>query len=287
MNPEVSTKVNTRVSASAFMAWARSRPTPGVLTGFGVVVLLAYITLRLTVSTSAVSPFGVLTGTLAALSMVAVMAYSWRRARPQVRKLGPSKKYLELHVWGGGLFLLLLLVHTDFALPRSPMGWALWLFGMWVVVTGVIGTVLQKTLPRFLVSTSTFEVNLARAPELVAQLQERAETLVASADARVKAFHERYVRDELAQLRPAVPFISRRSMAATEADAAAGLLVKTLDAAGIAALDALREIRAGKREIDAHTGVQRVMRAWLALHLPVAVALLIVVALHILAVAYY
>jgi hypothetical protein len=276
-----------KISPATFMTWARSRPTPGKITAFGAVVLLAYITLRLTVSTSAVSPFGVLTGTLAALSMVAVMAYSWRRSRPQVRKLGPSKKYLELHIWGGWLFMLLLLVHTDFALPRSPMGWALWLFGAWVVVTGAIGTMLQHTLPKFLVSTSTFEVNLTRAPELVAQLRERAESLVASADSRVKAFYERYVRDELTHLRPMVPFISRRSMRATEADAAAGLLVKTLDASGIAALDALREIRTGKQEIDAHTGVQRVMRAWLVLHLPVAVALLIVVALHILAVAYY
>lgn len=276
-----------KASPGNFMAWARSRPVPGALTAAAIVIMLAFITLRLTVSTSATSPFGMLTGILAALAMTAVMAYSWRRSRPQVRTLGPQRKYLELHLWGGGLFAVLLFVHTDFAIPRSTLGWALWSFALWVIVTGIVGTVLQRVLPRFLVSTSSFEVNLARAPELVEQLRARADALVEKGDPRVGQFYERYVREELATLRPMIPFISRQSVSATEADAAAGLLVKTLPPDGIAALDALREIRAAKREIDAHTGVQRVMRGWLTLHLPVAIALLVIVAVHIFAVTWY
>jgi len=276
-----------KARAAEFIAWARPRRAVAGTLIVAVLFALGFIVATFTGDAHPSSTFGLAAGIAAALTLVAVMLYSARRSRPHVRKYGPAALYLELHLWGGALFGLLLLIHTAFALPRSLIGWTLWLPALWVVVTGAIGTFLQRMLPRFLAATETFEVNLARAPELVAQLQARAAELAVQADARVRAFHDREIAPGLAQPGRSLSAVLRNPRGVPGSAGAAEMLRKTLDPAGVTALDALLEIQRTKHEIDAHVGVQRILRGWLVLHLPVAVTLLVVVVLHILFILYY
>ena len=276
-----------RVRVGEFIAFARARHVVAITSVVGSVFALGFIVATFTGDARPSSAFGLAAGIAAAVALAAVMLYSARRSRPHVRKYGPAARYLELHLWGGGLFALLLLVHTAFALPHSLIGWVLWLPAVWVVVTGFIGTALQRLLPRFLAANETFEVNLQRAPELVDQLRSRADALAKAADPRIRAWYLQQMAPGLTQLGRSIASLLRNPRGVPGASGASEILRKTLQPDGVAALDALREIQATKHEIDAHVGVQRILRGWLVLHLPVAITLLAMVVLHIAYVIYY
>jgi len=221
----------------------------------------------------------------AAISMAAVMAYSARRSRPQVRKLGPARTYYRVHVWGGLLFLALLILHMSFHLPRSGFGFILWAASIWVVVTGTLGWFLQWLVPKVLTPASSFEVNYERIPEFVNELRGRAEEVVARAEPRIQSYYSQQMASELA-----APRMSAASLFAGARGRSTGgvdLLRRTLSPGDAAVLDSLCQIQNSKREVDAHYTLQRVLRGWLTIHLPVAIALVGLVVLHIFFVVYF
>ena len=253
----------------------------------GVIAAVSFVLVKVVGDTTPNSTFGKAVGIAAALTLLIVMLYSARRSRPDVRRLGPARRYLELHVWGGALFLVLFLVHTDFTMPRSALGWALWGGGIWVVITGAIGSLLQWTLPQILASTASFDVNLQRAPELVEQLRVRAEALAGAADQRIKGYYEQRIAPEMVRVRQDALMLLRNPSGAFGGGGAVDILRKTLTPDNVATLDALCDIRTAKHQIDMHVNVQRIMRAWMFVHVPVAIAMLLVVVLHVFFTVYY
>src|SRR5688500_16603130 len=123
------------------------------------------------------TPLGVALGIAASIAVVVTLMYSGRRAMPFVRKLGPTQRYLQLHVWAGLLFVAMFLGHTAFRLPSTPFYLVLWSTTNLAVLSGLIGLALQRTIPRVLQSATSIEVNLHRIPELVADLHQRSERL--------------------------------------------------------------------------------------------------------------
>jgi hypothetical protein len=229
-----------------------------------------------------------ISGIAAALTLVIVMLYSARRSVPAIRTVGPSRWYLALHLWGGGLFFLLLLVHTAFRLPRGGLPFVLWMLSMWVVATGVVGWLLQRTLPRVLERSSSFEVNLLRIPELVQGLRKRAEALAGGAEPRIKSYYEqRIAPDMMTPVMVTAVLVQQKARIARPRQGELDILARTLTPAGAATLDALCDLHATKREIDVQYTLQRILRGWLLFHLPVAIALFGVVGLHIFFVVYY
>lgn len=273
----------------AFLAWARPRLIPVVAGGVAVIAVLLFLFATFFGDNQPSSGIGETLGILAALTLVAVMAHSARRSRPQVRSLGPARAYYNVHVWGGLLFFVLLLLHTDFSLPRSGFGFVLWTFSLWVVATGAIGWFLQWLVPKVLASAASFEVNYQRIPEFVGELRARAEGVVSSAEPRIKAFYEQQMAADFAAPRmSAAVLIGRvRAKSGTRGTGAADMLRRTLSPDGAAALDSLSDIQAMKHDVDLHFTLQRVLRAWLFVHLPVAIALLGVVVLHVFFIAYF
>lgn len=233
------------------------------------------------------SLLGWIFGIAAALALAVVMAYSARRAVPQVRKLGPTRKYLQLHLWGGGAFLILFLLHTSFGLPAGAMPLALWIFSVWVVLTGAIGVLLQKSVPRILEPATTFEAHLQRLPAFADELRARAEAEAAKADPRVKAYYDQQLAPDMVAPRMIAGVLLRNPRNARRGIGDVDILKRTLTPEGIGSLDLLRELHTTKHEIDVHYTMQRIMRGWLWLHLPVAVALCILVLLHVFFVIYF
>ena len=232
------------------------------------------------------SAIGMGFGIAAAISLVVVMLYSARRSMPAVRSLGLSRIYLRIHLWGGGAFCVLLLLHTDARVPTAGLSIALWVSSLWVVATGAVGLVLQRTLPMFMQTTSV-EVNLERVPELIAELRGRAERLLLTADTRLQTFYTTHVAPDMAspQMTTAALFQHERSLRTQRGEMDS--LRRTLPAAGVATLDALHELRVTKHRMDTHYSLQRILRGWLYLHLPVAIVLLGLVALHVFFIMYY
>lgn len=233
------------------------------------------------------STLGMSFGVAAAATLMAVMLYSARRAMPAVRRLGPTQRYLQLHLWGGTLFLLLFLLHTNFAVPDGLFALLLWALTVWVVVTGAVGLLLQRAVPRVLGPAASFEVHLHRVPELVQQLRGRAESAAAGAEAGVRTWYEQEVAADMAAPRMSTAVLLRDPARPGGGTRHIELLERTLPSESVAALHAIRELHASKHELDVHYTLQRVLRGWLYLHLPVAVVLLVMVALHVFFIIYF
>jgi hypothetical protein len=108
----------------------------------------------------------------AALLVIAAALGLRRRTMKTSSKLGAgaTRIWLAVHVYGSLLFLVLLLMHTGFRVPSGRLTWWLWVLSLWTVLTGVVGRVLQKWLPRLLGSGLATEVLYERIPELVDEL---------------------------------------------------------------------------------------------------------------------
>jgi hypothetical protein len=233
------------------------------------------------------SRLGLAFGIAAAAALLAVMLYSVRRGLPAVRSLGRTRQYLQIHVWVGLLFLLLFLLHTGFRVPGGVLNFTLWAVSLWVVATGAVGLFLQRGVPRILDPTATFEVHLRRIPELVGELRGRAEETASRAGPRVQAFYEQRWAPEMEAPRMVATELFRNPGAQGRAAGEIEILKRTLPEESVATLEELEGLHAAKREMDVHFTLQRVLRGWLVLHLPVAIVLLGLVALHVFFVLYF
>ncbi len=282
----------------ASRAWARNAfaasvrglgrdPAPWSAALFTAAAMVAYVYGSLAGVASPRTTFGLGFGVAATVALGVVMLYTGRRSLPQVRILGRTSRYLKIHLYGGALFLLLVLMHTAFRTPQGILAWWLWVLSLWVVTTGVAGLALQRWIPRLLDSGLSLEVNLQRIPELVDETRVRAEHAARGAGEAVRSFYA----SELAPL-----------MAAPRPRVAEGLglrgsgpgrvreferLRTTLSGEARSSLDELQRLYRVKLEMDSHYGLQRILRGWLWLHVPTAVVLVALLVLHIFFALYF
>ena len=225
-------------------------------------------------------------GVAATIVLVGVMAYAGRRRAPR-RGPGASYHWLQFHVYGGTLFLVLVLLHTGPRLPNSAIGWGLWVTAAWATATGLAGVLIQKWVPTALSSGLTTEVHYDRIPELVAHVRGKIEDLVAVADESVRSFYQTNLSAVLAGPETRLIYF---------VDITGGIqtrlrhldhLEQFLGDADRRTIDELRMLLRTKLEMDAQYTLQKALRWWLYAHVPVAVALPVFVGFHVFAVWYY
>lgn len=268
--------------------WMSARVIP--VTAGAVAALAVALYVAASIRLGGVEPgstLGLSFGIAAALAVVIVMLYSVRRGLASVRSLGRTQRYLQVHVWGGVLFLVLLLLHTGFRIPGGVLNFTLWAVSLWVVLTGAVGVLLQRGIPRILEPTAPLEVHLRRIPELVTELRGRAEEAAVRGGDRVRTFYEQRWAPEMAGPRMVGTQLFRNPGGAGRAAGEVDILRRTLPEESVSTLDELQQLHAAKIEMDVHYTLQRVLRGWLFLHLPVAVILLGLLVLHIFFVTYF
>jgi len=225
-------------------------------------------------------------GIAATVLFVAAMVYALRRRLMRFRP-GRTFHYMQLHLYGGTLFLLLMFMHTGFQVPEGVLTWWLWFFSLWVVLSGLGGVMLQKWIPTLLASGLDVEVNYDRIPELTDELYERAEDLASESGPEVRRFYRRKLADvlEAPRFRPLyfVDVTGGRATHTRQFDH----LRSVLPADQKEDLNELEQIADTKRQIDAHYTLQTPLRWWLQLHLPVGILLIALIGLHIFTVLYY
>jgi hypothetical protein len=225
----------------------------------------------------------------ATLLLVALLYAARRRAMATASRLrlGSAAGWLRLHVVGGSLFLVLVLLHAGPSLPRGALNWVLWVSSFLVVLTGLVGLGLQRWIPRVLASGLAVEVLYERIPELVAEIRRAAESLVERCDEPVRVLY----RGQVAPL-----LVGPQHRAIYYLDITGGIhsrlkefhhLRRFLHAGDREKLAELEQLFRTKLEIDAHYTLQRALRAWLYLHVPVSLVLGALVVLHVFQVTYY
>lgn len=266
--------------------WVQSPPW---FLGFWIAVAVCLTVYTLNALFGRVHPasaWGLSYGVAATVLFVAVFLYALRRRLMRVRGLGRSWIYLQVHVYGGALFLLLVFMHVGFRWPQGVLTWWLWALSIWVVGSGLLGIVLQKWLPTLLSSGLTTEVHYDRIPDLVSEIRRRAETLVETSDYAIRRFYQ----DDLAPALAGPETHLAYYLGASDVDGRSrqfDALGAMLPAEERAKLSELRAMVRTKREIDAHYTLQKALRGWLLLHVPVSVVLLALLGFHIFTVLYY
>ncbi len=235
------------------------------------------------------SVWGLTYGILATVLLVVAALYGVRRraVKTGTRIAGRAWSWLWLHVWGGGLFLLLASMHSGFAWPTGALTWWLLLLAWWTVLSGLLGLFLQRWIPRVLSSGLSLEVNYERIPVLVDEVRLKAEALVSQADAAISELYRKSLAPELAAPRRRLVYFTDVTGGIRSRLAEVEYLRRFLPAEEKEKLAELERLFRAKLEMDAHYTLQQALRLWLYLHVPASIVLLGLVVLHVWTVLYY
>lgn len=227
-------------------------------------------------------------GFAAAALLLLAAGYGLRRRMMRVAsrfRAGRAAAWLGLHVWGGTLFLLLMLMHSGFRLPSGVItGW-LWALSWWTVASGIAGRLLQRWIPRVLASGLTTEALYERIPELVEELAGRAARVAAAGGHEAVAdLYRRRLEPQLERPRRRWQYFLDVGAGRERLRREFRHLRRLLDEADRERLDELESLYRAKLELDAHYTLQPALRVWLLLHVPPAVLLVALLAAHLYAV---
>jgi hypothetical protein len=251
------------------------------------------IVLLVNLALSELSPgnwWGLTYGWSAALLMVGAAAYSWRRRHPGLvsrKGLGSAQSWLQFHIYGGTLCLLLIFMHVGFRLPKGTLAWILLLLSLWTIFSGLLGVLLQKWIPALLASSLQLEVLTERIPELTRELQQRAEQLAEEGSTPLQEFYSQRIAPQLAANQLRWSYFLGVGGAIDERLNQFEYLYEVLGSEERQQVRSLEEVYRQKLELDAHYTIQKVLRGWPVLHVPLSFLLLAVLAWHIFAVLYY
>lgn len=273
-------------AVAAARRWVQRPEWLAAFLGATVLLALVFALNLLLAAPRAGSAWGLAYGTLATLLLVAVSLLAVRR-RTVRWGLGRTQTWVQLHVYGGTLFLLLVLMHSGFRWPGGTVERWLLVLSLWVAGSGLVGVLLRKWLPRVLSSALTTEVLYERIPELAATLRRRAEELAREAPAPVRDLHRRSLAPLLAAPRFRWIYFADVTGGIAHRLRELDYLAERLPAGEREVLDDLRSVVLTKLELDVHFTLQRPLRWWLYGHVPPSLALLALVAVHLVTVLYY
>lgn len=227
-----------------------------------------------------------ITGNIAAALFTLGLLYGARR-RLRARPFRTAKRWLDVHIYGSVLAMLLVIVHAGFALPHGVMGWSLLGLSVWTTISGIAGRWLQRELPGRLAGNTTYEAIYERIPSLVAALATEADALMQGASHALMKTYQAEVRPLLLRPAPVWGWVSKGGVLRTQAQAtvtAARGYAAPADADRVSDLEA---IVADKSDLDEQFAVQHVLRSWLLLHVPPACLLFGFLVIHVIAVVWY
>lgn len=225
-------------------------------------------------------------GIAAAVLTFAQFLYPLRR-RLMARPFRTAEQSLQFHVYASGAAFLLALVHVGLHLPSGLIGWLLIIASGWTTFSGLAGVVLQKTLPPALAAISADQIPYERMPEAVAMLRDSAGRVADGASGAVQGWYRQALAPTLAGVRPSLSYVIGREARERSALAAFAKSRPVLSDADEPVARELDSIVQTKIRLDARASFQRLLRVWLAWHVPAAIALAALIVWHVFATLYF
>lgn len=203
---------------------------------------------------------------------------------------------LKGHIWLGLLSFWLILCHSGFHWG-GLLEQLLWLtFGI-VVVSGVLGLVLQNVLPRLLIERVAEETPYEQMPHVCRQLTRRATQLAESicgpsgngvsadtAQGQLRSYFD-------AEIAPFMSGTGRSASALHDPMQTQERFVRFLGLPDLAEHRAgileLEQLCTQRRQIAVQERIHHWLHGWLLLHVPLSLALLVLAAAHIVMSLYY
>ncbi len=223
-----------------------------------------------------------LSGWALLVALLLLAAYGLRK-RLAFLRLGRSGSWRVLHLWLGCGALLVFLAHAG-GPPAGAFRLFLWLAFLGVALSGLVGWILSRVLPRSLAGLEE-EVVFERLGEARDELRRRAQELALThPESELARLYPRRLhrflsgpRDTWAHLRR-VPGEAERVLSELEDHA------RRVGAAEAHTAEALAALVRRKRDLDRHSAQQGALKLWLWVHLPLTGVTFLAVALHVLVV---
>ncbi len=270
--------------------WVQS---PRWLLGFVTATALFFLMYIVNALTSEIDPgnwWGLTYGTAASLCMAGAALLGIRRRTMNLAArmaVGKSQSWVQFHLYAGTLAMILVLMHSRFRIPTGALNWWLWFLSILVTASGLAGVLIQKVVPRVLASGLTIEVLYDRIPDLVKQIREGTEKLIATCSEPIQDFYRRNLAPGLATPQQRLIYYVDITGGIQSRLRQFEYLRKVLSSEEKEKLDQLESMYRTKLEIDAHYSLQKVLRWWLYTHIPVSLVLLVLILIHLYAVLLY
>lgn len=229
------------------------------------------------------------------------------RKLPVRRWLGARKSWLKGHVWLGLLSVVFVVCHTNYSWG-GVLETVLWIVFLSVLFTGIIGVLAQQLLPRVLTARVIYEAPYEQIPHLCEAMRREADALL---DAACGAYEPvevsvvntmaamAYASDARAQLRDFYeqdvrPFLSQRPPRGNpltnpvQVEARFSKLRRLPEMDQFATeIDKLARFCEERRQLLEQERLHFWLHAWLLLHVPLSLALLVLGILHVVTALYY
>ncbi|MBI2193870.1 MAG: hypothetical protein HYU36_17980 [Planctomycetes bacterium] len=102
------------------------------------------------------------------------------RKRVRIWRLGRAQEWVRAHIWLGLISFPIILFHAGMSFGRGSLTSVLmWLFAI-VILSGILGLVIQHVLPRMLLDRVPRETVYEQVPRVIDQLRQEADTLIES-----------------------------------------------------------------------------------------------------------
>jgi len=194
------------------------------------------------------------------------------RKKVPVWRIGRAQTWMRGHLWLGLLSLPLILFHGGFSF-RGPLTGLLMVLMFVVIASGVVGAAMQHYVPTLLTTEVPLETIYEEIPHIRQQLREEADELVEAA-VQVDEEHEDKVRFRELYITRVRPFLEQPAPG----------LVEPLRALAPAAfrpvLDDLESICEEQRQLTRQRRLYHFLHAWLLVHVPLSIALLVLGGVH-------
>jgi hypothetical protein len=224
------------------------------------------------------------------------------RKRVPTWRIGRAQTWMRGHLWLGLLSLLLILFHGGFVF-RGPLTLVLMLVFFIVIASGILGAAIQHYVPSFMTSRVPLETIYEEIPHVRAQLREEADQLAAaicgpldgaiaeqtaenSSIVLVEIEHQDRERFREVYLRQVRPYLADPETSGAElADPLRSgetfeALRRWLAPPVHGVLDDLENICAEEQQLSRQIRIYRWLHAWLLVHVPLSIALLVLGAIH-------
>jgi len=196
------------------------------------------------------------------------------RKKVPVWRLGRASTWMRGHLWLGVLTLPLILFHAGFAF-RGALTAVLMMLLFIVVASGILGAILQHYLPRMITTRVPMETIYEEIPHVRAQLREEAEQLVSTL--AFEAEHDDKVRFREVYASSIRPYLDAPETAACPLFPS---LRREIPEAFHPALEDLENICAEERQLSRQRRLYHWLHAWLLVHVPLSIALLLLGGIH-------
>lgn len=236
------------------------------------------------------SPHGLIYGAVA-LFLIGLLLYYGIRKRNYKSRFGKVEEWLQSHIWLGIVAFAVVVAHTGFRF-EDKLAVALFIVVSAVVVSGIFGAVLYRTVPRALTEVET---NLS-AEQISDQLNQLARSMARIASGKSEPFQRIYAG--LAREAIPAPLAGWTLLLSSPGQRASREM--TGDWTGLLGLvappeqDELRQLLVTSRQhkelhhrLAQQQRYRNLLEFWLWIHLPLSIAMVVLIIAHLVAVFYF